>query len=156
MQGETEFVDEPWLFHTSALATEKTRVGQVVHKQSGVSFFDLMDNFKLGISLLSIFLAVLLAVLLIGVCIRRLAYWVWFGASRKPKLFRGYFTDQKLGFIKFPALAIFVLFVHQFVWLTQLFLTNNIKTNKVVTIHTGIDLLDFRLRLIRSLPEICP
>ena len=104
-----------------------------------------MDNFKVALSLLSIYLAALLAILLIGVCIRRLAYWVRFGAPIKPKLFRGYFKDQKLGFMKFPALAIFVLFVGQFLWLTELFLTNNIKTNKVVTILTGIDLLDFGL-----------
>ena len=124
---------------------EKTRIGQQIYKQSGVSFFDLMDNFKVATSLLSIYLAALLAVLLIGVCIRRLAYWVRFGASRMPKLFRGNFKYRKLGFIKFPALAIFVLFVGQFLWLTQLFLTNNIKTNKVVTILTVIDLLDFGL-----------
>lgn len=145
MKGEPDLVDEPWLFRTSALSTEKTRLGQIVHKQRGMSFFDLMNNFKVALSLLSIYLAALLAVLLIGVCIRRLAYWVRFGASIKPKLFRGYFKDQKLGFMKFPALAIFVLFVGQFLWLTELFLTNNIKTNKVVTILTAIDLLDFGL-----------
>lgn len=33
---------------------------------------------------------------------------------------------------KFSTITIFILFVHLFFWFTQLFLTNNIKTNKVV------------------------
>lgn len=96
-----------------------------------------MDNFKLDIWLIFTYLATMLATLLIGVCIRRLAYRVRLRASRRPKLFRGYFADRKLAFAKLPALALFILFVGEFLWITQLFLTNNIKTNKVVTILRG-------------------
>ena len=78
----------------------------------------------------------MLGAFLVGLCIRRMAYWTRFGDSRKPKLFNGYFADRKFGVKKFPALAVFALFVGQFLWLTELFLTNNIKTQKVVTIQT--------------------
>ena len=98
-----------------------------VPEQRGVSFFDLMENFKLGPSVLCTYLAGLLAAFLVGVCIRRLAYLVSFGASRKPKLFKGYLVDRNSGITKLPALAIFALFMGQFFWLTELFLTNNIK-----------------------------
>ena len=128
LKGEPDLIDEPWLFRTAAFTTEKTRFGHMIPEKRSVSFFDLMKNFKLDVSLLSIYLVALLAALLIGVCIRRMAYRIKFGASRMPKLFRGYFADKKFAFRKkLPALAIFVLFVHQFLWLTQLFLTNNIK-----------------------------
>src|SRR5699024_3769155 len=83
------------------------------------------------------YLATLLAALLVGVCLRQLAHRVKFRASRRPELFRGLiFGNHRLVFLKLPALAIYTLFVGQFLWLTELFLTNNIKTNKVVTIRT--------------------
>lgn len=121
-------LDEPWLLRTTPFTTEKTRFGHLIREERG-AFFDLMNNFKVGISLLFIYLGALLALLLIGICIRRLAYWTRFGTSRKPNLSRGYFADRKLGFKRFPALAIFILFVGVFLWLTQLFLINNIKVD---------------------------
>lgn len=143
LKPEPDNVDEPWLLRTSALSTERTRFAHLIPDQQNESFFDLMDNFKVDISLLSIFLGSLLATLLIGFCIRRLAYRVRFGASRRPKLIRGLqvhrFAYRKLGFMKIelpnlPALAILALFFGEFIWLTELFLINNIKTNKVVNI----------------------
>ena len=125
LKPEPDIVDEPWLLRSPATKTEQTKFGHLVLQQSDDSFFDLIDNFKLGFSLVSTFLATMLTALLIGVCIRRLAYQVRYRALRAPKLFKGYFADEKSGFL--PALAIFSLFVGQFLWFTTLFLTNNIK-----------------------------
>ena len=95
------------------------------------SLFDLMDNFKVGVRLISTYLATMLITLLIGVCIRQLAYRIRFGATRTPKLFNGYFDDRDSGIKRFPALAIFGIFVSQFVWQVQLFLMNNIKVSSI-------------------------
>ena len=127
---EPDFVDEPWLYRTPALGTERTIFGHIVPRQRE-AFFDLMDNFKLGFSLISIYIVALLAVLVIAGYIRRLAYWIRFGDSRKPKLFRRLFAERKLDFKKLSALGIFTLCVGQFLWLTQLFLTNNIKVSSI-------------------------
>lgn len=151
LKGVPDFVDEPWLFRTPALGMEKTRLFHQVNRKSDGAFFDLMDNFNVGVLLISIYLAALLAALLAGLCIRRLAYQVRFGTSRKPKLFR-YFADRKLGFKKthLPALSVFALCVGEFFWLTQIFLTNTIKTNKVVLMF----LIIWTIYLIQSLPNL--
>ena len=125
LKPEPDIVDEPWLLRSPTTKIEQVRFGHLVLSVRDDAYFDLMNNFKLGVSLIFTFLTTMFIALLIGVCIRRLAYLVRFGASRTPKLFRGYFTDQTSGF--FPALLIFTLFVSQFLWFTTLFLTNNIK-----------------------------
>lgn len=139
LKGEPEFVDEPWLLRTPVLAMEKTRLCHMIHEQKTVDFFDLMSNFRFSPSLLSAYLAGVLAALFIGIFIRRLTYRIQFGTSKKSGFFRGFFVNRRLHFKRFSALAVFALFLRLFLWISQLFLTNNIKTNKVVRLS-----LDFK------------
>ena len=63
-------------------------------------------------------------------------------------------TADSFGVKRLSAIGVFVLFIRLFLWVTQLFLTNNIKTNKVVVdtsqlIKNEQDI--FSTRLVRAI-----
>lgn len=103
---------------------------------SDESYFNLMHNFNIGLTLLAFYVCSFFIVLALCLFINQLARRIQFGESEKAKILKriglavssfGSFSMKRLS-----AIAVFVLFVHFFIWFTQLFLTNNIKTNKVV------------------------
>ena len=105
-------------------------------EQKEVSFFNLLGNFKVGFTLAATYFLSFLGILALSFLINELTHRIRFEETvvrRRPKLFKRIVSALKsFGVNRLSAIGIFVLFVHQFIWVTQLFLTNNIKTNKVV------------------------
>ena len=108
-------------------------------KNRQISYFNLLDNFKLGFALSALYLLSLLAVMASGLLINALTHRIRFGGQRIVRLSKRFalvlnsFKKKKLS-----AIGLFVLFVQLFCFNTQLFLTNNIKTNKVVVDTTHL------------------
>ena len=95
-----------------------------------MSYFDLLDNFNVGLTLLSTYIFSFFAILSLAFLINKLTHRIR-GTANSPKRIALALNSFELK--RLSAMGLFVLFVHRFLWLTQLFLTNNIKTNKVVS-----------------------
>lgn len=133
-------------------------VGHVLRDENKKSYFNLLENFNLGLTLSAIFLLAFLGILSTSFLINKLAQRIRFGSSsleRRPTKISEKITSavSSLGVKQLSAIGIFVLFVNQYLWLSELFLTNNIKTNKVVRLtlisqfKSIFGLKDFRSRL---------
>lgn len=112
-------------------------VGQEIREEENgaVSIFNLLlDNFNVGFKLAIIFLFSFLVVLATSVLLdeNELTSRVRFGGTairrEAPKLTQRIASAvSNFGSSRLSAIGLFVLFVHLFLWQTQLFLTNNIK-----------------------------
>ena len=113
---------------------ETAIVSHAIQDQKSVSVFDLRDNFNIGITLSAVYLLSFFGVLGLGFLINELTYRTRFDMGRrKIKLSKRIaLVVASFGVKRLSATGLFVLFVHLFLWLSQHFLTNNIKTNKVV------------------------
>lgn len=136
LRGESVYLHEDWLTKSIPFKMESVLLGQPIREQNEkVKFFNLLSNFKFGPNLLLSYLASFLAILVLVVLIDELTYRVQCADSRTIPIRKRIalsvksFGDSK----KLSAIAIFALFVNQFIWITQVFLTNNVKTNKVVS-----------------------
>lgn len=109
-----------------------------------VLFLNVLENFYVGLPLTLTYLASILVILALSFLINELSRRVRFGATpirgasklRKRIAFavRSFGVKRLSGIAsKFPAVALFMLFVHLFVWFTQHFLINNLQTNQVVS-----------------------
>ena len=99
-----------------------------------MSYLNLLDNFNFGFTLSATYLLSFIGILVIAFLISLIGHRIRFGRRRKTiKISKriGSALDS-FGGKRLSAIGIFVLFAHLFLWLTQLFLTNNIKANKVV------------------------
>lgn len=133
LKGEPDYLNEPWLERTLPMKTENLVVMQRVYeKNMNLDYFDLTANFQFGLPILASYFLSFLGIIL--TCL--------FIIKMKNKLASNPITNreiltifQKDFFTKkysLSAMGIFILFFHLFFWYTQLFMTNNIKTNKVV------------------------
>lgn len=119
-------------------------VGHVLRDENKKSYFNLLTNFNVGLVLSVVFLLAFLGTLSTSFLINKLAHRLRFGYSRSKrrptKIFEKItWAVRSFGNVKkLSALGIFLLFVREYLWLTQLFLTNNIKTNKVVRLFDSI------------------
>ena len=126
---------EDWLAKSVPIKLSSVMVGHAIHQdRDEVSFFNLLDNFNFGLNLSVIYLLSLIAILVISFFINLTSHRIRFGRRRTGKISKeivstlGSFRRNRLP----AAMDIFILFVNLFFWLSQLFLTNNVKTNKVV------------------------
>ena len=131
LRGEPDYLHEDWLTKSIPVQMSKVVLGHAIHDQTNcVAYFNLLNNFNVGLTLSSTFLVSVLAILAFSYLINRLTNRI---QERPPEACKSIaviltkFRNKTLS-----AIGIFFLFVHLFLWLTQLFLTNNIKTNKVV------------------------
>ena len=107
--------------------------GHTIADRSDVAFFNLLDNFNVGFTLLAIYLCSFVAIFAVAFLINGLSKRIQFGARRTVQLSKQIASAAaSFEVTQLSAIGVFVLFVHLFVWVTRLFLTNNIKTNKVV------------------------
>ena len=103
--------------------------------QNSVSFFNLLENLNVGFTLSAVYLLSFVGILGLSLLINELSHRVRYGAGRTAKVFDQLSSAVSSFRVKrLSAIGIFVLFVHLFLWITELFLTNNIKTNKVVSL----------------------
>ena len=109
-------------------------VAHFLQDQKRVSYFDLLSNFNVGLALLLTYLASFLAILNLFFLINELTNRIRFEGKGRVRFFkRALLFLNGLRNKRVSAIAVFFLSVRLFLWLTQLFLTNNIKTNKVVS-----------------------
>ena len=114
---------------------EESSVGQAIEENKGeISIFNLLDNFKIDLTLTATFFS-FLGTLAIAVLINELSRRIRFdetvvrrASRRAPKLLQRIASAVSSFEAKRPsAITVFAIFVHLFIWVTQLFLTNNIK-----------------------------
>ena len=138
LRGEPDNLHEKWLAKSVPIMMENPMVIHTIKEQK-VTFFNLLNNFNVGFTLVATFFLSFLGILAFSFFFNELTHRVRFGETvvrRRPKLFKRIASAwNSLGVKRLSAIGIFVLFVHQFIWVTQLFLTNNIKTNKVVSLN---------------------
>lgn len=97
------------------------------------AYFNLLKNLNVGTTLIVFYILSFFAVLAFSVLINELSRRIRFGRRKVLKIPEKIASTLKSFQIrKFSAIGVFVLFSHHFLWATQLFFTNNIKTNKVV------------------------
>ena len=91
-------------------------------------YFNLLDNFNVGLALIAFYVLSFFACLALFLLLNELSHRVRFADGREVEISKrmamafGKFRNKTLS-----AVALFVLFVCQFLWFTQLLLTNNIK-----------------------------
>ena len=114
---------------------ESIQIGQgiVDRKEEEIGYFNLLNNFKIGISLFVCYIFVCFAILSTAFFIKELSYRIRFERRRFAKISKRIVSAvSSFGVKRLSAISLFALFVHLFLWFSELFLTNNIKTNKVV------------------------
>ena len=125
----SQFIPLAW--KSVPVTMENAALGYPIRKQKAVSFFNLLNNFNLSLTLWTTFFFSFLGVLVVSFLLNKLAHRIHFEtttARRAPKLSKQFAsTVRSFGLKKVSAISIFVLFVYEFIWVTQIFLINNIK-----------------------------
>ena len=96
------------------------------------AFFNLLDNFNIELTLWIAYLLAFLTVMSLFILLNEITDRIRFGGKRTAKFSKRItlaLTKFRIKISKQRAIGIFVMFVYIFIWLTQLFLTNNIKVN---------------------------
>ena len=137
MRGQPDYLEEDWLAKSVPIRMESVISGQCIREQKAVSFFNLLNNFNVGFTLSAIFLLSLVGIFSCSFLINEITKRIRFERRRTVKICKRIATATSSFRVKrLSAIGIFVLFVHLFLWVSQLFLINNIKTNKVVSSKT--------------------
>ena len=140
LRGEPDYLNEDWAAKTIPIQMGSVQVGQAIRDENN-AYFNLLDNFNVGLALSAIFLLSFLGILSLAFLINKLTERIRFDPSeRSPtKISKAIAsTVASLGMNQLSAIGIFVLFVNQYLWLAELFITNNVKTNKVVRLSLKI------------------
>ena len=99
--------------------------------REGVSFFNLLDNFKIRIDLALVYLLSIFGILATSFLINELTHRIYrkgTAVRRTSKFSRRIVSAlSSFGKKRLSAIGLFFVSVHLFIWITQLFLTNNIK-----------------------------
>ena len=113
---------------------EQVQLGQLIRDHKELYYFNLLKNFELDFILLTTYLLAFISTLALAFLINELTYRIQFGGKRTIK-FTERFTSTVSSFKlrRLSAIGMLALFVYLSLWLTQVFFTNNIKTNKVVS-----------------------
>lgn len=133
LRGLPDYFHEDWIKKSNPIQFSSAIVCHAIFRDQN-SFLNLLDNFNFGLTLSATYMLSFCAVLVICFLIHQISHRLQFGkrgrtgkAVQKTVAALGSFRGNRLSTI-----GVFVLCTHVFLWLTQLFLTNNIKTNKVV------------------------
>ena len=133
MRGEQNNLDEGWLAQSAPITMESVVAGQGIVDQQAekMAFFNLLNNFNVGLSLLFGFLLSCFFVLFAAVLIKELNHRIRFGEGRRfAKISqRVTWAVCSFGRKRLSSLAVFAAFVHLFFWFTQVLFTNNIKVS---------------------------
>ena len=133
LRGEPHHLHEDWLKKSGTILMDSVLSGHTIPDRKTV-YFNLLNNFNVGFTLAATYLLSFLGILALLFFVHELAYKIRLGERTKIKLSKRIaLTLNKFQKRTLSAIGVFVLFTHLFLWLTQLFLTNNIKTNKVVS-----------------------
>ena len=106
-------------------------IGHIIRDRQD-TFFNLLDNFNVGLTLSMAYMFTFFAVLSVSILLHELTHRVRFGRRRNARFSKRIeWTLSKFRNKKplFSVIGIFVLFVSLFIWVNQLFLINNIKVS---------------------------
>lgn len=134
-KGEADYLHEDWLMKTPPLFVERLLFGQAVVEdgKSDVSYVDLIDNFKISITLLLANVGVCSLILLICFFINELKHRLKFGIPSTVKIRkRVALVLSKFASKHFTTVGIVFLSFNLFLWFSELLLTGQIGTDKVV------------------------
>ena len=109
---------------------ESIVIDQAIRNQKDdLKFFNLLGNFNIGVTLAATYLLSFVGIVLLSLLFNELSV-----RSKRPIKIRkeiavilNKFKNKRLS-----GIGVFFLFIHLFLWFTQLFLTGNMKTKKVV------------------------
>ena len=156
LRGGPDYLQEDWLQKSVPIQMETVALIQPIRDENSVSFFNLLDNLNLGVTLSALYLLSFFGLLAFSFLINEL--------TRRIRIERGRRTIQiskriALALSKFrnktlTAIGIFVLCAQLFLWLTQLFLTNNIKTNKVVRKNLNFKSFEIKIKAKKTMRRI--
>ena len=117
---------------------ESVCVGHEIRDRTNadVAYFNLLDNFNFGLTLSASYLLSFVVILSFSLLINEFICRIRLKRRKKAvRVLKRIVTDlNNFGVKRCSAIGIFVLFVHQFLWITKLLVLNNIKTNKVVSL----------------------
>ena len=127
---------EEWLAQSIPINTEEAALGHIIpdHRKA-ISFFNLLNNFTVKVTLAATFFFLFLVILAISVLINEISHRIRFEesvvkkASRRASKLSNRIASAVSSFrsTRLSAIAVFALSVNLFIWITQLLLTNNIK-----------------------------
>ena len=140
LRGEPDYLHEDWLRKSVPIQMEQVIVGHsLMPNENKVSFFNLLNNFNLGITLSAVYFCSFVGILAFSLLINEFSHRLRF-EERPVNLFKRITSSvNSFGVKQLSAIGVFVLFVHLFFWLTENFLTNNLQTNKVVRLPFARD-----------------
>ena len=119
-----------------------------------IDFFDLAENFKFELELILSYFATLFVGLLLCLVISRLTLKINMRQFKRENIYsRLSILSKHLSRSKLWPIKMIFLFLILFFWYTRLFLTNNIKTNKVV-VDTS-DLIKNSVDLMKTKKIVC-
>lgn len=115
---------------------ERVVIGQTIDDQKAISYYNLLNNFNLGFTLFAVYLLSLFGILTFAFLINQLTSQVQTRTDLSRRTIKIHkrivSTMSSFGVKRFTSIGVFVLFVYLFLLMTQLFLTSNLKTNRVV------------------------
>lgn len=113
---------------------ESVAVLNVIQGRSGLAgFFNLLNNFNIGLTLTLVYMLSTFGMIVFAFLFNEFVLRVRSERRRKIRISKRIALAVRSFAVKrLSAIGLFVLFVHLFFWFTQLFLSSNIKTNKVV------------------------
>ena len=126
----------------------------VNENKNDVDYFDMVENLKFGFDLILSYFATLFVSLLLCLVISRLTLKINMRHFKREDIYSKLSILSKHLFrSNLWPLRMVLLFFTLFFWYTQLFLTNNIKTNKVV-VDTS-DLIKNSMDLMKTKKIVC-
>lgn len=107
---------------------EKVVLAHFIHQeQDAISIFNLLDNFRIGFTLATTFFVSFLGIVTSSFLINKATHQIR-RRRKRAGVFKGIVRAlSSFGTKKLSAIGLFVMFVHLFIWIVELFLTNNIK-----------------------------
>ena len=146
-KGESRHHDESWLGKTLPMRTETIVIGHRIFDTNDVNYYDLIKNFNPGYMLLAFYFS--------SILIAFLVYQVLIKTQKKSNrsylliIFNFIFIRKHL----LSSIGISFIFFELFIMLTQMMLSINVKTNKVV-VDTS-DLIRNRYDALKSRRGMC-
>ena len=131
LRAQPVYLDEDWVAKSVPVHSESVIAGHPIHGGKGVIYYyNLLNNFNVGLSLFLIFSLSILGVLLLTFLINEITRLLKAKPLRRraPKLAQRIASAvSSLTVRRRSAIGLFIVSVHLFLWITELFLTNNIK-----------------------------
>ena len=132
LRGQPEHLHEDWLMKSLPIELSSVTVSHFLQDQKE-SYFNLLNNFDVGIGLALVYLVSICGILLVAFLINEITQRIRLGERRIEMGGRIEIRKRiasavsSFGATRLSPIGLFLLFVGLFFWFSELFLTNNIK-----------------------------